>query len=172
MPVGLWPRLNNAAPSLQPHYRTFITTTGCSAPVPRIGTLVLSVSADWTSPLASGRQVPAFHIEAWFRVTPPPCRMPPEQKSGIPQTRPRLTNSPWFRHRLVLFDPSSAVRSRSSLQTLPDGIKSRLLLQRSPPSLLTTAACSGLTPAPDCRRRGAHPHLSYSSSFPTSEMCS
>src|ERR1019366_4996269 len=36
--VGPWPRLNNAAPSLQPHYRTFITTTGCSAPVLRIGT--------------------------------------------------------------------------------------------------------------------------------------
>jgi hypothetical protein len=43
--VGRWPRLNNAAPSLQPHYRTFITTTGCSAPVLRIGTLVLAVLA-------------------------------------------------------------------------------------------------------------------------------
>ena len=49
------------------------------------------------------------------------------------------------------------------------GIKSRLLLQRSPPSLLTTAACSGLTPAPDRRRRGAHPHLSYSSTPSFSE---
>jgi hypothetical protein len=27
------------APSLQPHYRAFITTTGRSASVPRIGTL-------------------------------------------------------------------------------------------------------------------------------------
>src|SRR5262245_40203168 len=44
-PVGQWPRLNNAAPSLQPHYRTFITTTGCSAPVLRIGTLALAVGA-------------------------------------------------------------------------------------------------------------------------------
>ena len=35
-------------------------------------------------------------------------------------------------------------------------------LQRSPPSLLTKAACSGLKPAPDRRLRGAHPHLSYS----------
>src|SRR5580704_10135756 len=35
-------------------------------------------------------------------------------------------------------------------------------LQRSPRPLLTTAACSGLRPAPDCRPRGAHPHLSYS----------
>src|SRR5450830_1110462 len=41
--VGPCPRLNNAAPSLQPHYRTFITTTGCSVPVLRIGTLVLAV---------------------------------------------------------------------------------------------------------------------------------
>src|SRR6266480_1867644 len=39
---------------------------------------------------------------------------------------------------------------------------SRLLLQRSLPSLLTTAACSGLRPAPDCRPRRAFLHLSYS----------
>jgi len=45
LPVGLWPRLNNAAPSLQPHYRTFITTTDCSVPVLRIGTLALAVGA-------------------------------------------------------------------------------------------------------------------------------
>ena len=34
--------------------------------------------------------------------------------------------------------------------------------QRSPPWLLTTAACGGLRPAPDCRPRRAHLHLSYS----------
>src|SRR5262249_46964966 len=33
-PVGQWPRPNNAAPSLQPHYRAFDATTGCSAPAP------------------------------------------------------------------------------------------------------------------------------------------
>src|SRR5215470_2379712 len=32
-PVGQWSRLNNATPSLQPHYRAFSATTGCSAPV-------------------------------------------------------------------------------------------------------------------------------------------
>ena len=42
---GPWPRLNNAAPSVQPHYRAFIPTTGHSAPVLRIGTLVLAVLA-------------------------------------------------------------------------------------------------------------------------------
>src|SRR5256885_2348131 len=43
--VGLWPRLNNAAPSVQPHYRAFVPTTGHSAPALRIGTLVLAVLA-------------------------------------------------------------------------------------------------------------------------------
>src|SRR5258705_2937006 len=42
---GPWPRVNNAAPSVQPHYRAFIPTTGHSAPVLRIGTLVLAVLA-------------------------------------------------------------------------------------------------------------------------------
>ena len=44
-PVDQWPRLNNAAPLVQSHYRTFIPTTGCSAPVLRIGTLALVVVA-------------------------------------------------------------------------------------------------------------------------------
>ncbi len=45
LPVGPGPRLNNAAPSVQSHYRTFIPTTSCSAPVLRIGTLALAVLA-------------------------------------------------------------------------------------------------------------------------------
>ena len=44
-PVVLAPELNNATPSLQPHYRTFNTTTGCSAPVPRFGNLTLAGTA-------------------------------------------------------------------------------------------------------------------------------
>src|SRR5262249_13921178 len=44
-PVGQWPRPNNAVPSLQPHYRAFDATTGCSAPAPRFGTLALAVGA-------------------------------------------------------------------------------------------------------------------------------
>src|SRR5256886_11532074 len=38
--------------------------------------------------------------------------------------------------------------------------------QRSPPSLLTTAACGGLRSAPDCRTRRALLHLSYSYASP------
>jgi hypothetical protein len=41
LPVDLRPELNNATPSLQPHYGAFTATTGCSAPVPRFGTLTL-----------------------------------------------------------------------------------------------------------------------------------
>src|SRR5580704_6525690 len=37
--------------------------------------------------------------------------------------------------------------------------------QRSPPSLLTTAACGGLRSTPDCRPRRAFLHLSYSSAL-------
>src|SRR5262249_27633667 len=44
-PVGRWPRLNNAAPSLRPHYSPFLVTMGCSAPALCFGTLALAVGA-------------------------------------------------------------------------------------------------------------------------------
>jgi len=43
--VGPQPWPNNVAPSVQPDYRAFIPTTSHSAPVLRIGTLVLAVLA-------------------------------------------------------------------------------------------------------------------------------
>src|SRR5258708_31589409 len=55
--------MNNAAPSVQPHYRAFIPTTSCSVPVLRFCTLVLAVRAAWTSPLASERQVLTFRTQ-------------------------------------------------------------------------------------------------------------
>src|ERR1700720_4290218 len=70
---------------------------------------------------------------------------------------------PRFRHRLIRFrhfiDGWLALASlnlacRDHVPTFP---------QRSPPSLLTTAARGGLRPAPDCRPRRALLHLSYSS---------
>ena len=62
--VGAWARLNNATPSVQLHYRTFHPTTDRSAPVLRIGTLILVDLATWMSPLASERQVLTFHTKA------------------------------------------------------------------------------------------------------------
>jgi len=62
--LGRGRRLDNGAPSVQSHYRTFCPTTNTSAPVPRIGTLALVVSSTCAAPFASGRQVLLFLIEA------------------------------------------------------------------------------------------------------------
>ncbi len=61
LPVGPEPQLNNAAPSVQSHYRTFNPTTSRSAPVLRIGTPVLAVVAACDRSLgigATGSHVP------------------------------------------------------------------------------------------------------------------
>src|SRR5262249_19530615 len=91
-PVGQWPRPNNAAPSLQPHYRAFDATTGCSAPAPRFGTLALAVGAACgLSFHVIGRdeaQVLTFHTKAWSSFAPPTCRMPLGQYQGIPRADP------------------------------------------------------------------------------------
>jgi hypothetical protein len=53
--------MTNAAPSLQLHYRAFITITGCSAPVPRIGTPILARASRLDRSLrigATGSHVP------------------------------------------------------------------------------------------------------------------
>src|SRR6266540_3866180 len=77
------------APWLQPHYRAFLATTSRPAPVPRIGTLPLAVSAARGSPFrdqaplpwptASRRQVLLFHASARDEFTPPLHRTPPRQ---------------------------------------------------------------------------------------------
>ena len=93
---------------------------------------------------------------------PPPCRMPLGQSQDIPQTDPRGMATPRFWHRLIRFrhviSGSLALASlnhtcRNLVPTFP---------QRSPPSLLTIAACGGLRSTPDCRSRRAFLHLSYS----------
>src|SRR5215470_11270234 len=90
------------------------------------------------------------------------CRMPLGQSRCIPQALPGRWVSPRFWHRLIAFrhfcSGSLALASlnhacRNLVPTFP---------QRSPPSLLTTAACGGLRSAPDCRPRRALLHLSYS----------
>ena len=88
-PVDLTPELNNATPSLQPHYRAFTTTTGCSAPVPRIGTLILIGSAylDFSLSIgATGSRVPHRSLvqshaasmpdAAWAEIRPSPRLVP------------------------------------------------------------------------------------------------
>ena len=96
--VGLGLTLVCPAPSLQPHYRTFIATTGRPAPVPRIGTLPLAVARRLRSSLSrpggtnthstgrsvSGRQVLLFRASACDELTPPIHRAPPGQHAGRP----------------------------------------------------------------------------------------
>ncbi len=88
--------LTCTTPSLQSHYKTFTTTTGRPAPVPRIGTLPLTVFAacgppsrrpggrlthfDW--PPVSRRQVLLFPTCACNELTPPIRRTPPEPHTG------------------------------------------------------------------------------------------
>ena len=92
--VDLHTTVNCPAPSLRPHYRALTATTGRSAPVPRIGTLALAVSAACGSPSRgqkhrpslSGRQVLLFHASACDELTPPIHRAPPGPHTGSSPT--------------------------------------------------------------------------------------
>src|SRR5215510_8734204 len=86
--VGQCTRLNNAAPSLQPHYRTFLTTTGCSVPALRFGTVALAVGAACGFSLGIEEQVLTFRTNAWLCFAPPTCRMPLGQYHAIPRADP------------------------------------------------------------------------------------
>ena len=101
MLVGPWPELNNATPSVRPHYRALNPNTGCSAPVLRLGTLIL-MGAFY---LRIGAQVPTFRARAQLSFTPPSCRMSSRQQSGRPPDLSRVndfspvsTSSIRFRH--------------------------------------------------------------------------
>src|SRR6266446_2157110 len=92
--------------------------------------------------------------------------MPLGQSQDIPQADPGGRVTPRFWHRLIRFrhfcSGSLALASlnlacRNLVPTFP---------QRSPPLLLTTAACGGLRSAPDCRPRRTFLHLSYSYATP------
>ena len=114
-PVDPKPELNNAAPSVQLHYRAFLPTTGCSAPVPRISTPILAGASRLDRSLRIGgdrfpRSVQEPSSES--RRLHAGCRLGRNQDT--PQTRPGLTTSPRFRHRRYAFDTSSAVCLRSS----------------------------------------------------------
>ena len=157
---------------LQPHYRTFLTTTSRPVPVPRLGTLPLAVSAacgppsrgqpgtiaQLSRPTLSGRQVLLFHASARDELTPPLHRAPPGQHAGRPlaeggrqQARafvPEAMRSPGFDAIVPPIDASAVVHTRSSSRRTPDPLIAGLFPQRSPPRLLTGAACGGLGSPP------------------------
>src|SRR6516162_8242459 len=88
--------------------------------------------------------------------------MPLGQSQDTPQADPGGGVTPRFWHRLIRFRhfcsgllalASLNLACRNPVPTFP---------QRSPPLILTTAACGGLRSAPDCRPRRTSLHLSYS----------
>jgi hypothetical protein len=89
MLVDLGRELNNAAPSVRPHYRAFDPTASCSVPVPRIGTLALTGASHLSVSLsigATGSHVPcksqsqshaAFMPDViWAAIRPSPRLVP------------------------------------------------------------------------------------------------
>src|ERR1700720_548607 len=116
--------------------------------------------------LSIAGQVLTFHTRARLSFAPPTCRMPLGQSQCIPQADPGRRVNPRFWHRLIRFrhfiDGSLALASlnracRDHVPTFP---------QRSPPAVLTTAACGGLRSTTDCRPRRHLLHLSYSCAWP------
>src|ERR1700751_5909208 len=111
-------------------------------------------------------QVLTFHTKAWSSFAPPTCRMPLGPYQGISRADPGGRVTPRFCHRLIRFrhfcSGSLALASldRACRNLVP------AFPQRSPPRLLTAAACGGLRSAPDCRPRRALLHLSYSCASP------
>ena len=147
---------DEAAPSLQPHYRAFLTTTSDSAPVLRLGTQGLAGAACLTGSLhigATGSHVPygsQDHGHATFMPDAGIIGHPPT----LSQERDPLLVSPEnvsTRHQW--FAPA---RLRDPHLT---GITC-LFPQRSRQRLLTDAAWGGLKPAPESRLRRAYPSSS------------
>ena len=101
--VGLGLTLVCAAPSLQPHYRTFTATTSRPAPVPRLGTLPLAVSAAWGPPSRGQRADVAHRPGRSYRGDRFSCSMPaPATSSRHLYTGHRQGSTqaaPWLRAR-------------------------------------------------------------------------
>ena len=158
--------LDEAAPSLQPHYRAFLTTTSDSAPVLRLGTQGLAGAACLTGSLhigATGSHVPhgsqdhghaPFMPDAGWAIIGHPPTLSQERDPLLVSTSPGnlSTRHQGFAHAR-LRDPHLT------------GITG-LFPQRSRQRLLTDAAWGGLKPAPESRLRRAYLHLPYSSANP------
>src|SRR5881296_2920194 len=88
--------------------------------------------------------------------------MPLGQSQDISQADPEGRVTPRFWHHLIRF--RHFIGGSLALASLNLACRDHVpaFPQRSPPSLLTTAACGGLRSTPDSRPRRALLHLSYS----------
>ena len=146
-------------PSVQPHYRTFFPITAVSAPVLRIGTLILTATGRLDFSLrigTTGSCVPYRSPSQGHAAFMPDAGW---QSAGTSQ--PLLAGSksnPGFDVDYVTTRHQRFTPVRL-LETHLTEYSFRLFPQRSPPGLFTLAACGGLEPAPASRLRRALPHL-------------
>ena len=168
------PSFRHPHPSLRPHYRALTATTSRSAPVPRIGTLALAVFAACGSPSRgqkpwpslSGRQVLLFHASACDELTPPIHRTPPGPHTGSSPTEgpprrafvPRPPTDPSFDAIVISFRCVSSGSHMFVFSSHTRPATARRQPQRSPPRLLTDAACGGLESPPPRRPRRTYLH--------------
>src|SRR5918992_1886617 len=89
-------KLNNVAPSLQPHYRAFLTTTRDSAPVPRLGTLALVGQPLELLPSHRGDRFPRSTQKPESRSRRLHAGRRLGSTTGASQTYPGLTTTPRF----------------------------------------------------------------------------
>ena len=149
---------DEAAPSLQLHYRAFLTTTSDSAPVLRLGTLAGAACLTGSLHIgATGSHVPygsPDHSHAtsmpdagWAIIGHPPTLSQERDPLLVSTSLENVsTRHQWFAHAR-LRDPHLT------------GITC-LFRQRSRQWLLTDAAWRGLKPAPESRLRRAYPSSS------------
>ena len=107
---------DDAAPSVQPHYRAFIPTTSDSAPVPRIGTLALAEAIRLSFSLCigtTGSYVPHQSLDQGHAAFMPDAGWSSRQVSSQPLFAGQNPD-PGFDVILIRFDTSSAVHLRSS----------------------------------------------------------
>ena len=112
--VDPWVKQDNVTPSLQLHYRAFITTTSDSAPVLRIGTLPLMGASHLRFSLhigATGSHVPHRSLDQARATFTPDITHPVSRLlvSSSQDNHPTLVLMP-----TILFDASSMVHLRSS----------------------------------------------------------
>ena len=184
--------VNCPAPSPRPHYRTLTATTGRSAPVPRIGTLALAVSAACGSPprgqkrrpSLSQRQVLLFHASACDELTPPTHRAPPGPHTGSSPTEgpprrafvPRPPTDPSFdaivisfrcvssgSHMFVFSSHTRPANSETSTATLTTPALNRRSLRRF---AISTPTATPQDPPPSLAQHGSCQRSSTSSSLP------
>jgi hypothetical protein len=149
---------DNPPPSLRPHYRSIIATTRRSAPLPRIGTLPLTVSTARGPPSRRPGQHPdrPYRGEGFPRSAPEPepssrhlcAGQPPDQEHRHPPDSSRGNN--WTPVSVVVCTLSTFLQWFTRVRLLGSHLTHPVRLFRGAHhhGSFTTAARGGLGPPP------------------------